>query len=72
MVTGRSVGYAIGSIIAGLIAPRSNPQMVISATLLIAALFHFAMPLTKTLNLMIALITLTGIVNGMTDTSELI
>ena len=70
MVTGRSVGYAIGSITAGLIAPRTNPQMVLCLTLLISAMFHFAMPITKALSLMLALITLTGIVNGMSDTSK--
>lgn len=72
MVTGRSVGYAIGSITAGVIARRTNPQMVICLTLLVSALFHFAMPVTKTLNLIIVLITLTGIVNGVTDTSKYI
>lgn len=72
MVTGRSVGYAIGSITAGLIASRTNPQLVLCLTLLISALFHFAMPLAGTLNLLLSLITLTGIVNGITDTSKLL
>lgn len=70
MVTGRFAGYALGSIIAGVIAPRTNQQMVLCSTLLISALFHFAMPLAGTLSVMLTLITLTGIANGMMDTGK--
>lgn len=70
MVTGRFTGYAIGAVAAGFIAKKTNPQAVIFLTLQVAALFHFAMPLTHSLNVILTCITLTGIANGISDTSE--
>lgn len=69
-VTGRSIGYAIGSIISGYIDTKMNTQLTLSIFLLVSASTQVVIPFCKELSIMIIIYSIAGIATGILDCSE--
>lgn len=67
ILTGNSVGYAAGSVVAGFLEARFNSQLVMSICLAITAMCQFAFPLTPHLIALICLGVCSGFFSGITD-----
>lgn len=70
ILTGGSIGYACGSVVAGFIESKLNPQLMISFATLISALVQFGYPLSRTVYLMVALSVVCGFAGGIMDCCE--
>ena len=67
LVTGRCVGHALGSVVAGLIENKLHPQLIIFYALLISAASNIAMPLPISIYGMVLAFGISGFSGGVTD-----
>lgn len=70
LVVGRSLGFSIGSLIGGCLDQKINTQLVLIVALGISGLTQIAIPLTRSLIVMLIAHGINGITNGISDTSE--
>ena len=70
LVVGRSLGFSIGSLIGGCLDRKVNTQLVLIVALAISGLTQIAIPLTRSLIVMLIAHGINGITNGISDTSE--
>ena len=68
--TARSVGYLLGSIIAGWLFDRWNGYLVLAASCLIAAICCIVIPLTKFFSVLIITVICQGLALGSLDTGN--
>lgn len=64
----RSFGYAIGSVIAGIVGDRMDQQIVLSASLVTSVISIFLFPIFPSINVMYAFMIIAGVANGTLDT----
>lgn len=70
LVVGRSLGFSIGSLIGGCLDRKVNTQLILIVALAISGLTQIAIPLTRSLIVMLIAYGINGITNGISDTSE--
>lgn len=70
IIPGRSVGYALGSAIVGVIFSFINVQALIAITCGLSAVFMGILPFNRTLYGLVATFFANGLVNGMLDTGS--
>lgn len=64
----RSLGYAVGSVVGGIVGDRFDHQIVIMTALLISAISMIMFPLFPLIVLMMVFIFVSGVCNGCIDT----
>ena len=69
-VTGRAIGYATGSVVAGFLDSKVNTQLMLMLMLLLGAGVHIAIPLCRTLLVMSILCGVSGLSCGIVDCCE--
>lgn len=67
ILTGGSIGYATGSVMAGFMEAKFNPQSAIAINLLVDAVVYFCFPFCRSIYLMVALSAIGAISNGFLD-----
>ncbi len=68
--TGRSIGYALGSIVGGVLFEYLHPLLLISVTLAMSGIGLIIMPHFVQLRPAIFIISLVGLANGALDTGK--
>ena len=68
LLPARSLGYALGSVIAGVLGERMDHQIVIMVSLCLSIVTMTAFPLFRSINIMYGLIFASGISNGCINT----
>lgn len=67
IITSGSIGYATGSVLAGFMEAKFNPQAAIAFNLLIDAIVYFSFPFCRSLYIMLVLYGIGAISNGFLD-----
>lgn len=70
LLPARSLGYAIGSVIGGVVGDQIDHQFVIIGSMIVAIISMILFPLFQSINVMYAFIFISGIANGCIDTGE--
>ena len=68
LLPARSLGYAIGSVIAGILGDLVDHQLVLMISIFFAMITSFTFPLFPSIIVMYVIMTLGGICNGVIDT----